>query len=127
MRFQHSRLFVLIPALWLGAWRAPALAAETDDVVTRSDVMLPGLASADAPGPLPLVVGDPAIAPPPVADGKLHGMVSLGVGTRGYREAAVDVEGALPGGGYFALAASGAQIDAGRDHRIRQAPQSPPN
>ncbi len=51
---------------------------------------------------------DPLLGPVP-DDGKLHGMVSLGAGTNGYRQAAVAITGPLPNGGSLSIAVADSQ------------------
>lgn len=62
-------------------------------------------------------------AGPPMRDGKIHGMVSAGVGTNGYRQGSVAIDAPLPNGGDVAIAVDSTQFQ-GRGHRSDRAPAS---
>ncbi len=110
----------------LTALAAPALAADPAPVSTWS--------AADAPAPTPVAEpraleedrGAPPAEGPLRDDGKIHGSVSAGVGTHGYREGSVELNGPLPNGGFVALAVDASQMDSGRgerrDHAVQPAP-----
>jgi hypothetical protein len=115
--YRFQCFWLALPLLMAGT--APALAADTDPVATRPAAAQPYPTPAGEPGPLSEAFDAPMAPMVSPNDGKIHGMVSAGVGTSGYREGAVAVEGPLGDSGFFALAIDGAQIDSGRGGRDR--------
>ena len=102
--------------LALGA--APALAQEepAGPIATASASAPPTPSVQTAPQQIG-AVEDEDPAGPPVRDNKIHGMVSAGVGTNGYREGSVFVDAPLPNGGDVAIAVDSAQSQYGRSHK----------
>jgi hypothetical protein len=115
------RLGLCLPLLM--AAPCAALAAEPAPMATRPAVALPATPTAE-PGPLPESWEPRDGLAPDVPDGKVHGMVSAGVGTGGYREAAIALNGQLANGATVAIAIDAAQIRPGRVRRDR-APSPP--
>jgi hypothetical protein len=109
--------------LLMAAAPGAALAADTAPMATQSAAILPNPPAA-APAPLPETFAPERLAAPDAPDGRVHGMVSVGVGTNGYREAAVALNGQLANGAQVAIAIDAVQMNGGRVRRER-APQAP--
>lgn len=124
MRVFGLRSFWLALTLLAAGSTAPALAADTDPIVTHQAGALPPVPAAEpaplgeAPGP-----GGPPDGLP--NDGKIHGMVSASVGTSGYRQGAVALQGPLPNGGFVVLSVDASQIDYGHGRRDRAVAPAP--
>lgn len=106
-------------ALLLAMAAAPALGAEPEPMATQVTAALPALPPAAAPAPLPESFAPEETAQPGEGDGKVHGMVVVGVGTGGYREAAMALHGQLANGAEVAIAVDTVQMGGGRAHRDR--------
>jgi hypothetical protein len=117
-----TRVLALVAAAALLA-AGPAFADDTIATATSADAHPPG-AGPSAPGPL-VATADPrrgggdvlmtACGPEPVNDKGVaamtpHGEVSVGVGTRGYREVGGSVCQPLPGGAFVAVSAGSSRI-----------------
>jgi hypothetical protein len=95
----------------------PALAEPADTAPIATAQAAPAIVAV-APPPLPVsAFADEAPDRAPVRDNKVHGFVEAGVGTRGYRHAAVGLDAPLPNGGEVAVAVDTTQFDGGRGHR----------
>jgi hypothetical protein len=68
---------------------------------------------------------DPLLGPVP-NDGKIHGMVSVGVGTNGYRDGAAAISGPLPNGGNLSMAVESSQMQYRGRSRYFGSPLQPP-
>jgi len=123
--FRIQALWLVLPLMLAGA--APAMAADTAPVVTRPIGAVPVPAPAAEPSPLLEDFGPQWVEAAPPNDGKIHGMVSGSVGTSGYREGAVALEGPLPNGGTVAIAVDASQIDYSRGRRDRASAQPSAN
>jgi hypothetical protein len=99
---------------------APAWAQGADPgPISTASGAAPPPAAVDAPKPLPLDAGPDNTAP--VRDNKVHGMAEVGVGTGGYRHAAVAMDAPLQGGGEVAIAVEDTQYGAASGHRRERA------
>jgi hypothetical protein len=107
------RLGLGLPLLMAMAAPCAVLAAEPAPMATRSAIALPTTPAAE-PAPLPESPTWVETVGPDLPDGKIHGMVSVGVGTGGYREAAVALNGRLANGAEVAIAIDTVQMGAGR-------------
>ena len=105
-------------ALLLAVAAAPAFAAEPGPMATQSAVALPVTPTLE-PAPLSEAPASFETTQPEGPDGKVHGMVFVGVGTGGYREAAMALHGQLANGAEVAIAVDTVQMNAGRTHRDR--------
>jgi hypothetical protein len=102
--------------LALGA--APALAQEASaGPISTAAASAPPTPVAQAAPQQIGVVEDEDPAGPPLRDNKIHGMVSAGVGTNGYREGSVFIDAPLPNGGDVAIAVDSTQSQYGRSHK----------
>jgi len=108
-----------LAALTLSAGAALAQGVDPGPIATASGAAPPPAAVGGA-APLPLNTG-PDNAAPEGRDGKVHGMAEVGVGTNGYRHAAVVMEAPLQGGGEVAVAVSDTQFDGGAGRRRERA------
>jgi hypothetical protein len=108
-----------LAALLLAAPAARAQSSDPGPISTASGAAPPPAAVNDA-APLPLNTA-PDNAAPEGRDGKVHGMAEVGVGTNGYRHAAVVMEAPLQGGGEVAVAVSDTQFDGGGGRRRERA------
>ncbi len=111
--------------LALALLAGPALAQPPQDApIGAAGAALPPLQTDDRDSAL---ADDSGQGPLRDDDRKLHGMVSLGVGTGGYREGAVALNGPLGKDGYFALSVDSMQYQGGRSRQFnRQAAPAPP-
>ncbi len=123
--YRLACLWLVLPLLLAGA--APAFATDATPITTRPIGSAPSPMPTAEPGALPEAGGPQAVEAAAPKDGKIHGMVSVGVGTNGYREGALALQGALPNGGTVAIAVDSAQINSGRAHRDREPAQPSAN
>ncbi len=127
MNSMMERGLYALAALATLALAAPAFAdpIDGDPISTASPTVFP--AQTITRDPLLIGYDDPygAVAEPVLRDGKLHGMVQVGVGTGGYRQAAVAVSGPLGQNGYFAIAVEDAQYGQGRARKMQQPAPAP--
>jgi hypothetical protein len=112
-----------LAALMLASPAAWAQDSDPGPISTASRAAPPPAAVSDGE---PLQVeGGPDDAGVRVHDGKVHGTVEVGVGTNGYRHAAVSMDAPLKGGGEIAIAVDDTQFDGStRRHRDRAAPSN---
>jgi hypothetical protein len=102
---------------------APAWAQGADPgPISTAAGTAPPPAAVDAAEPLPLDTGPDNAGP--VRDGKVHGMAEVGVGTGGYRHAAVAMDAPLQGGGEIAIAVDDTQYGAPSGRRRERAEPS---
>jgi hypothetical protein len=93
-----------------------ALAAPSGQVISTAHGAPPAAAKADTQIAewLEDTSGDDVSQPTPVRDHKVHGEVSVGVGTKGYREVGGVVTGPIGDDGQVTIAIDAGQIGGGR-------------
>ncbi len=112
-----------IAALTLAA-ASGAAAQPADGPITTASASAPPPSTEATPGPLPVDSSSEGLPLPPGPDGKIHGVVSVGVGTGGYREGSISASGPLPGGGEASIFVGDVQADGSPSRRHR--PPLPP-
>jgi hypothetical protein len=109
-------LVATLAALSLSAVPALADPGATGPIATAGAAVPPPALPESEPERID-AVADSRTESEPVRDNKVHGFVEAGVGTGGYRQAAVGIDAPLPNGGEVAIAVAATQLDGALGRR----------